>query len=386
VRSARLPALLAACLLAPALVCADAKKDDKAVDGFFKAGKPLTIEIDIDKAGLESLRREPRKYVKCKLKVDGKEAGVDVGIHLKGAAGSTRPIDDKPGLTLNMDKFKKGQRFFGMDKWHLANSVQDATYLNELISGEIFRAAGVPASRIGHALVTISGRYRGLYYIKEGYDRGWRRRNFGDPTGNLYDGGFLRDIDQALQLIKGDGPKGHADLKELAKACGERDEKKRFERMEKLLDMDRFITYLVVEVITCDWDGYPTNRNNYRIYGDPRTKKLVFIPSGMDQMFGDVNQTIFPGYQGMAARAVIETKEGRRRYVARLAEVMKKLKPDELAKRVEDAIKPVQALAAEKDKNFARDLGAHAKNLGDRIKQRAASVAKQLKAELGRKK
>src|SRR5438046_6795441 len=90
-----------------------------------------------------------------------------------------------------------------MDKLHLTNSLQDPSYLAELICGELFRAAGVPASRVSHATVTINGRKRGLYYIKEGYDKLFLKRYFGNRDGNFYDGGFLRDIDQPLQLIMG---------------------------------------------------------------------------------------------------------------------------------------------------------------------------------------
>jgi spore coat protein H len=374
---------LALAALWPALLLADAKKDDKEAAAFFAAAKTVTIDIELDKTALASLRREPRKYVKCNLKEDGKAAGKDVGIHVKGAAGSTRTIDDKPGLTLNMNRFRKGQRYHGIDKWHLANSVQDGTYLHELITGEMFRQAGVPASRVTHAVVKINGRKCGLYYLKEGYDRGFLRRNFGNDDGNLYDGGFLRDIDQALHRLSGRGPAKHEDLKAVVKACGLRDKDKRFEALEKLVDMDRFISFLCVEMITCDWDGYPRNRNNYRIYGDPKTKKLVFFASGLDQMFNDVNLTIFPDYQGVLAKAVIETKEGRKRYLARLGELLKKaLKADELAKKLEAAAKPVQAALKDTDKNLARDMPKHAKNVAATIKQRLANVEKQLKREL----
>lgn len=58
-----------------------------------------------------------------------------------------------------------------MEKFHLAKSVQDASYLTELIGGEIFRAAGVSASRIHHAVVSINGKRRGLYLMKEGHDK-----------------------------------------------------------------------------------------------------------------------------------------------------------------------------------------------------------------------
>ena len=99
---------------------------------------------------MDALRRADRQYVKCKLKEGGKEYP-DVGIHLRGSAGSYRGFDDKAGFTLNMDKFKDDQKFHGLDKFHLANSLQDPSYLSELICGDIMRAAGVPAARVSHA-------------------------------------------------------------------------------------------------------------------------------------------------------------------------------------------------------------------------------------------
>src|SRR5205807_8898946 len=164
-------------------------------------------------------------------------------------------------------------------------------------------------------VVTVNGRRRGLYYLKEGYDRFFRKRHFTSADGNLYDGGFLRDLDQPLQLLSGKGDvKNHADLKALVAAAREGNPAKRFQRLEKLLDLDRFLSFLALEVITWDWDGYPLNRNNYRVYHDPRRDKIIFIPSGMDQMFGNPGGPLLPGFQGLIARALMETPEGRRRY------------------------------------------------------------------------
>jgi hypothetical protein len=44
---------------------------------------------------------------------DGLHTYTNVAIHLKGAMGSFRPLDDKPALTLNFDKFASGQRYHG---------------------------------------------------------------------------------------------------------------------------------------------------------------------------------------------------------------------------------------------------------------------------------
>src|SRR2546423_1801489 len=135
----------------------------KESDDFFKSDKVLTLTLDLAPKELDSIRREPRKYVKATLKEGDKVVYKDVGVHLKGAAGSFRYIDDKPNVTVNMNKFAPGQRFHGMDKFHLTNSLQDPSYVAELICGELFRAVGVPASRVSHAVVSINCRPRGLF-------------------------------------------------------------------------------------------------------------------------------------------------------------------------------------------------------------------------------
>jgi hypothetical protein len=371
---------LAAVSALPAAEPAPTPKKLTERESFFRKSPVLKINIEVDKKEVEKLGREPRKYAKCTIK-EGDIELKEVGIHLKGAAGSWRDFNDKPGLTLNTDKFVDDQLFHGMDKWHLANSVQDPSYVSELLCGELYRACGVPASRVAHALVTINGRKRGLYYLKEGYDKQFLKEHFGNNNGNFYDGGFLRDIDADLQLVSTkDDVKDRADLKALVAACRERDEAKRWEKLEKLLDMDRFVSYLVLQAVTWDWDGYPLNRNNYRIYHDPKRDKIVFLPSGMDQMFGDPNGPILPGYQGMVAQAVINTKEGKKRYYARLREIREEvfLVPA-WHKRLDELEAIVQPALASVDQGAGRDYKNQVNRLREAIKIRAKAIDDQLK-------
>src|SRR5262245_62183406 len=123
-----LPILLSG-LIALAPAPAAGQKPAEESDAFFNAGKVVHLTIEIGPKETDSLRREPRKYVKATLK-EGDKVYKDVGLHLKGAAGSFRGIDDKPNLTINMDKFDGEQLFHGLDKFHLANSLQEPSYLN----------------------------------------------------------------------------------------------------------------------------------------------------------------------------------------------------------------------------------------------------------------
>jgi spore coat protein CotH len=356
----------------PKQVQAPVKPNAKLVDAFFEKSEVPNVVITVGQKEADALRREPRKYVKATLK-EGDKTYTDVGVHLRGSAGSFRGFDDRPGLTLNMDKFTDDQTFHGLDKLHLANSAQDPSYLSELICGEICKAVGVPAARISHAVVTLNNRKLGFYYLKEGYDKNFLRRYFKNPDGNFYDGGFLRDIDQPLDLIsgKGDVP-DRKDLKALLDACREPDAAKRFAALEKVLDLPEFLSLCVIEVLMADWDGYPMKPNNYRVFHDTERDKLVFIPSGMDQMFGDLNWGVLPGFNAIVARAVVSTPEGKKRYIARFREIMKDLyKPEELVKKLDEAEKRIQPVLASVDANQGRDLKNHVNRLRHALRERA---------------
>ncbi len=249
-----------------------------------------------------------------------------VGIHLKGAAGSFRDFDDLPALTLDFDEFVPGQEFSGLTKLHLNNSVQDPSRLSESIASRLYLESGVPTARAGHAFVRLNGRNLGLYVMKEGYDGRFLRRHFpvqGRPLGNLYDGGFLRDIDEDLERDTGKGPEDRSDLRQLQRAAS-KPVAQRTAALGAVLDIDRFLALLAIQSLTDDWDGYARNRNNYRVYFDTKTGRAVFIPHGMDQLFNNPGVPVLPDWGGFIARQVMEVPEWRTRYDQRLRDLVER--------------------------------------------------------------
>ena len=335
------------------------------------------IEIEIPPSSVQSLNRENRTYVPCTLRM-GDEVYESVGVHLKGAAGSFQPLGANPGLTLNFKKFKKGRCFHGMTKIHLNNSVQDPSFMTEIICGELFRAVGVPAARAGHARVSLNGRDIGLHVLVEGMDEAYLKRFFQRKDGNLYDGGFLHEINPPLQRLRGKGSDDQREIRALVAASSEGDSGKRWELLLKCLDMARFISFLALETIVWDWDGYPMKTNNYRVYFDPGTKLLTFMPHGMDQMFQDPGGALFPQMQGMVASAVLRTPEGRRRYAERLTQLSKEVfKVEAILERIRGPADRIRAAMADK----AHFLERHARamvELEARMRERARSISSQI--------
>ena len=364
-------------LLLAATACQGADKPDPSVSLFKPTGPVPVFKIEVDKDNLAALNKEPRKHVKATIKV-GDETFKEVGLHLKGAAGSFRNWDDKPALTLSFNKFIHLQAFHGLHKIHLNNSVQDPTYLDEIICGEMSLAAGLPACRAAHAIVELNGRKVGFYVLKEGFDKTFLLRHFADPNGNMYDGGFLLDLDGELKLENGIANE-RKDLKALAAICQEPNAAKQFEALDQKADIDRIVTLAVLQTITTDWDGYCRNRNNYRIYFDPKSGKAVIFPHGMDQMFGQPDEGLWPRWGGMLARVVLDTPEGKKRYAARLKEMTdKNFQLAAIYKRIDELAPRARAAMEAVSKGSGAGYDNEVKALKDRLKQRSEFLAREI--------
>ncbi len=260
--------------------------------GFFS--EPVCqIAIEIAREDIARLRRESRKYVRADVRVSG-QVFLGAGLHLKGATGSFREIDDKPAFTLNFGQFGTGPDFYGSRKIHLNNSLEDPSYLREQLGSELFQSAGVPSPRVGHARVVLNGRALGLYVLKEGFAEDFLVRSFSRADGNLYDTDLGHDVDSVMKRHLGGGGSSQTELRRAAEAAAELDLNRRWERLQAAVDMERFLSFVAMEVMICHWDGYSLGRNNFRIYHDPAADRLVFLPTGMDQIFAKADLTWRP--------------------------------------------------------------------------------------------
>jgi len=348
----------------------------------FTNGPVLRISVQISKGGIESLRNDQRKVVHALVK-EGDVTYQDVAVHIKGAAGSLRDIDDRPALTLIFNKFVPGQKFHGLSKIHLNNSVQDHAYLDEELCGELFRSAGVPAARAAPAIVSLNGKRLRFYVLKEGFSKEFLKQYFDRTDGNLYDGGFLSDIGDSTHRSSGHGPEDHSDLRALLAAAEESNTEKRWQRLNRLLDVDRFISLMVMETLTLHWDGYSQKSNNYRVYFNPEKGRFVFFAHGMDQMFGRggyFQSSIFPEMGGSVARAVMSTPLGHAQYTQRLQQIYaRSFRASTLAKRVTELSEPIRReLAAQPE--ALRQYESQVQELRERVVERCEDVGKQLKA------
>jgi hypothetical protein len=361
--------------LATQLACAAPASAWPGADLF--AGVPVRkLTLDIPPAEFDQLRKEPRQFVHATLSADG-ATYTNVGVHLKGAIGSFRPLDDKPGLTLDFAQFKSAQRFHGLRRIHLNNSVEDPSYLNQQLGSELVRTAGIPAPRVTHALVQLNGRSLGLYVLVEGFTEDFLACHFKTISGDLYEPEDGHDLDGRLKRMSIPVPhRGREELAEVAAAAQETDHARRWQRLEKVLDLDRFLSFMAMEVILGHRDGYCLARNNFRVYLDTDSHKLLFLPHGMDQLFTQADLSWQPFMAGLVAAAVLDTPEGKEKYRERFSTLVTNvLQIDSLSNHIARLVSSWQPFLGHREfSGIEREAAA----LTQRIVARQMSLTRQL--------
>jgi spore coat protein CotH len=357
----------------------------------------LRLAIQIPSEGMRVLSDSPEGPNRASARAEVREGGrvyTNVAIHLKGGAGSFRPIEDDPGFTLNFEKFAPGQSFHGLKKLSLNNAVQDPSFLNDKICRELFKAAGSPTPQAGFTTVQLNGRDLGIHILTEGFNKQFLRHYFTNVQGNLYQTHGNQEITQRLDVNSGDDPKNDSGLRALATAVREQDRDARWRKLGETLDLDRFLSFMSMEIMLCHWDGYCMNQNNYRVFHDLGANKIVFIAHGTDQMFGTgtmrfggdrsgANFPILPSWHGAVAKAVMSVPEGRRLYLARLGELYTNLfHVDVLLKRVDDLSAVVKTAMTESGSPRLRNYQRIVDDLKAHIVARDKSLARQLAVAL----
>ena len=357
-----------------------AEKTPKAPSGEDLFAKPAIhrIKIELSDSALDALRKDPKHYVKATVR-EGDKVYADVGARLKGS-GTFQTVDKKPGLSLKFDEFVKKQEFHGRSRILLNNALQDPSYLCEAIGGEIFRSAGVPAAKVTFARVEMNGRDLGLYVVAEAANRDFLAQYFKKSKGNLYEGSN-NDVTDKLEKDGGDDATDQADLKSLAGAAKETDLTQRWKKLTPVLDIERFVSFAAAEVLLCHHDGYSMDRNNYRIYHDPASGQMVFIPHGLDQLLGKTDEPLIPDWKGLVAKSVLSTPTGQQQYLAQMSKLLATaFKADALQARINELATLIRPAIAERDSSTVKSFDDAVIKLRDNAAKRAYFIEQQLKA------
>ena len=352
---------------APMVRASEPAGEARAGSNLFDAVKVIPITITIDPEAIVSLNTNASDYVSARVEAGGR-VYPNVGLHLKGVS-TFETLDKKPSLTLKFNEFEEGGSFRGLKKVLLNNAHGEDTYVQEFLARDLFRAAGVRTPRLNYARVKLNGRDRGLYLLIEGITGEFLKDTFGTKKGNLYEADE-NDVHEQMEQDFGKRSRRQVDLASLVMAVKERDLAKRFEKLEKALDLDEFISYVAIEALINVWDGYTMRINNYRVFCNHKTGKVTFLPHGLDNIFAEPTDPLIPETKGQVSKALLETSEGMRRYRRRFAELHAALlKQEVLYQKIDAWVGVIAPTLAELDQTRAHQnaIGVMKKRIKSRI-------------------
>ncbi|MFT5359526.1 MAG: spore coat protein H, partial [Polyangiales bacterium] len=252
----------------------DAASDDP-VGAVYDPERVLEIAVELPPASWATLRSQSRSLVQTlsgdclagpfdqpfswfegSVTIDGEEFE-RVDVRKKGFIGSLST--ERPGLKLDLGEYVEDQRYSGVRRFTLNNSVSDPSVVRQCLGYALFAQAGIPSPRCNFAHVTVNGEDLGLYVNVEALKGDFLEAGFGTRDGNFYEG-TLSDF--TTEMVTTFEPKNNEEITErsdimpVVAALQIEDDAAMLTALEAVVDVDAFINFWAMESLTEHTDGY----------------------------------------------------------------------------------------------------------------------------------
>lgn len=290
----------------------------------------------------------------------------------------------KRSFKVDLNEFVKGQHLAGVSKLNFHNNVTDPGWMNEVMSHQLFRDAGVPAPRTAYArvLLTVPGMYdkklMGLYSVVENIDKSFVEERFESKKGALFKpvtpqlfadlGGdwsnYKQTYDPKTEVSKAQTSR----IIDLARLVTKAGDDEFASRIGEYLDLDEFARFMAVTVWLSTMDSILGPGQNYYVYLHPKTRKFQFMPWDLDHSFGQFgmmgsqemreNLSIHRPWMGenRFLERVFRVESFKKLYLARMNEFSKTIfKPERFHQQVDQIAKSIRpAVLEESEEKLAR--------------------------------
>jgi hypothetical protein len=243
------------------------------------------------------------RYPKVHASIDLAGASfADVQARYKGNATYMASRNQlKRSLKIDLNKFVKGQKIATVTELNLHSSVMDPSWMNEALSYELYREAGVPSPRTTYAQVWLrvpgqhDNQYLGLYNLVENVDKHFLDEHYASP-GALFKPEhteLFADLgDDFSAYEKAYDPKTSVSTKqkerfiEFVNLLNKANDAEFAAKAAEYLDLDELARYFAVTVWIAAMDSPLAMDHNYYLYLDAQTMKFQIIPWDLDLAFG----------------------------------------------------------------------------------------------------
>lgn len=296
-------------MFAVALLAGAAPGSAQTADAFFNGAVLHDIHLRVNVRDWATLKRtfELDTRYPCNFTWGGITVR-DAAIRSRGF-GSRSGV--KPGLDVEFDRYRDGQRFVGLRSLVLDNHLQDPSMLRERIGMLFYQRLGWPAPREAHVRLFVNDEYVGLYSAVEDVNEDFLEHHFGVGPDTIAASGYLyeyrwrfqygfshlgRELEKYEEIFE-PKIKAHRSIAELLGPVEDmirtiNDSGENFAaRVAEHLDLRALMTFLGIGVYLADWDGFLGDfgvNNLYLARFEPR-KFERFIPWDKDNVI--VSQT-----------------------------------------------------------------------------------------------
>ena len=282
------------------------------------------IEMQVDEESMASLRRTPRTDVAARTRVDGGPP-IGLNLHLKGATGSFRPVDDRPSFTLSTAEGPGSGTVLGTSKWHLNNSVEDLSRWREILGREMLGDLGFPTTTATHSRVVLNGRDLGLYVLIEGFTPEWISRSFPGREGIIFETVATADGAPESRPVAQRGDRFPVRLPAPFLAAPTLPVTDRWNLTAGCINETALMGFIAAEVLLGHADGYSIAGNNHRLWLPSDGSGLQWIPHGFDRLFTVPDLPWPPAMSGPMAEAFMARPDGAGRVLRQIRDFRDRL-------------------------------------------------------------
>jgi spore coat protein CotH len=229
----------------------------------------------------------------------------NVGIRSRGSGSR---LAAKPGLRVDINRYRADQEFLGLKSFVLDNAATDPAFVRETVTMKLFARMNLPAPREAHTRLFVNNEYAGVYIIVESVDRTFVARTYGAAEADVEDGGFLFEyrwvrpygfeylgpaLEPYTEIFK---PETHetssisslyAPFEGMIRTINEARDDRFAADVGAVLDLAAFIRFLAVQSFVAEVDGFVGNwgASNFYFYRFRRNAPAVLIPWDADHAF-----------------------------------------------------------------------------------------------------
>ncbi|CAN5162608.1 hypothetical protein BH09SUM1_BH09SUM1_32060 [soil metagenome] len=218
--------------------------------------------------------------------------------------GNTSRNSSRKSWKLDFNNLVPGRKFHGLKEANLNGNPNDPSLMRAMLSFEILRRMGLPASRCHLTTFYINGDLWSIQTHVEQIDDQFTDGRFGDQAGNLYkclNNGTRPDLSfvaaenyteigggQTYRETnnEGDPLRDYSDIADFIRLLNQGTNADILENLDRHVDVDGFLRILAADVAVGSWDDYWYGSNNYYIYHMSEGNRFEWIPFDYDNSLG----------------------------------------------------------------------------------------------------